>query len=117
MSRKGGEGQSINGTQFPQGFLGTQARLRFRLSSMQTVVRDPALLFARAEVRLERRADGSLILNSAQPLGRYPATLSEHLLRWAGETPERDFILERTASGAWSGVTYPDGAGCGGGRA
>jgi feruloyl-CoA synthase len=84
---------------------------------MQTVVRDPALLFARAEVRLERRADGSLILNSAQPLGRYPATLSEHLLRWAGETPERDFILERTASGAWSGVTYPDGAGCGGGRA
>ncbi len=94
------------------GFLGTGAPIHFRLRTMvgahlrQKVIRDPALLFARAEVRLERRADGSLLLKAAQPLGPYPTTLSEHLLRWAREAPERDFLVERNSAGVWMGVTY-----------
>jgi feruloyl-CoA synthase len=71
-----------------------------------TVVRDPAVLFARADVRVERRGDGSILLNATQPLGPYPRSLSEHLLHWAQRTPERAFLLERGEDGQWHGVTY-----------
>jgi len=70
------------------------------------VVRDPASLFAKAEVRLMRRADGSAVLSSLQPLGPYPRSLSEYLLHWAHMAPDRPFLLERTHDGSWQGVTY-----------
>jgi hypothetical protein len=43
------------------------------------VVRDPTRLFAKAAVRVERRADGSILLNATQPLGKYPRAINEHL--------------------------------------
>jgi feruloyl-CoA synthase len=67
---------------------------------------DSNALFARAEVRLERRPDGCIFLNSTQPLLPYPSSMNAHLLRWAREAPQRDFLLERAANGAWQGVTY-----------
>jgi feruloyl-CoA synthase len=65
-------------------------------------------LFARAEVRLDRRPDGCLLLNSTQPLLPYPSSMNAHLLRWAREAPQRDFLLERAANDTWQGVTYSE---------
>jgi feruloyl-CoA synthase len=70
------------------------------------VVRDPSVLFAPPAVRVERRQDGSILLNAVQPLGSYPTALSEHLLYWARKAPDRAFILERDQTGVWMGATY-----------
>jgi feruloyl-CoA synthase len=70
------------------------------------VVRDPTALFAKAEVQVTRRADGSILLASPQPLGQYPQSLSEYLLYWVRRAPERPFLLERARDGSWRGVTY-----------
>jgi feruloyl-CoA synthase len=70
------------------------------------VVRDPIRLFAKAAVGVERRADGSILLNAAQPLGKYPRALNEHLVSWAQRAQERPFLLERGGDGSWHGVTY-----------
>jgi feruloyl-CoA synthase len=59
-----------------------------------------------AEVRVERRADGSYLLRSPHELGPYPRCLTERLAHWAREAPERDFLAQRDASGAWRRVTY-----------
>jgi feruloyl-CoA synthase len=64
------------------------------------------VLFATADVRVERRGDGSILLNATQPLGPYPRSLSEHLLHWAQRTPERAFLLERGEDEQWRGVRY-----------
>jgi feruloyl-CoA synthase len=70
------------------------------------VVRDPTRLFAKAAVSVERRADGSILLNATQPLGKYPRAINEHLVCWAQRAPERAFLLERGSDGSWNGVTY-----------
>src|SRR3981081_3316203 len=72
------------------------------------VVRDPAALFAKAEGRLTRRADVSIVLGSPQSLGPYPRCLSEYLLHWARRSPERPFLLERSRDSSWRGVTYAE---------
>ena len=59
-----------------------------------------------AEVVLERRPDGATLLRSPEPLGPYPAKLTERFAHWARATPERVFIAERDASGAWRKLTY-----------
>ena len=41
------------------------------------------------------RADGSLILRSADPLGDYPVTVVHSLREWAGIAPEHPLISER----------------------
>ena len=43
----------------------------------------------------EDRADGSILLTSAYPLGPVVETTGDWLHRWAGETPDRVFIAER----------------------
>jgi len=58
------------------------------------------------EVDVERRADGTMILRSSQPLGPYPGKLTERLDHWAKATPDRVFMAERDASGGWRTVTY-----------
>jgi feruloyl-CoA synthase len=34
--------------------------------------------------------------------------MNAHLLRWAREAPQRDFLLERAANDTWQGVTYSE---------
>ena len=58
------------------------------------------------DVRVECRADGSFLLRSPQPLGPYPAKLTERLEHWAHATPDRIFLAQREASGSWRTVTY-----------
>jgi feruloyl-CoA synthase len=63
------------------------------------------LRFAPAEVELERRPDGCMVLRSPQPLGAYPRCVGEWLVQWARQAPERVFLAERQGD-AWRKVTY-----------
>jgi len=64
-----------------------------------------SLHFAPAEVDVERRADGTQVLRSPQALAPYARSLGEHLVRWAGEAPERTFLAER-AGADWRRLSY-----------
>ena len=63
------------------------------------------LRFADAQVHVERRANGELVLCSGAPLGPYARCVGEWLEHWAREAPERVFIAERQGEG-WREVTY-----------
>jgi len=63
------------------------------------------LRFAPAKVLVEKRADGSTVLRSPQPLGAHARAVGEWLVRWAAEAPERVFLAER-AGDAWRRVSY-----------
>ncbi|HEV7370263.1 feruloyl-CoA synthase [Arenibaculum sp.] len=62
--------------------------------------------FARPDIRVERRPDGSLLLRSADRVTADPRCLDDHLARWAAETPDRDFLAQRGADGQWRRVGY-----------
>ncbi len=59
-----------------------------------------------AEVRVERDARGRFLLRHAAPLGACPPRLTDRLLRWAGEAPERSFVAKRGGDGAWRRISY-----------
>ena len=66
-----------------------------------------SLRFAPARVEIERRADGSQILRSPEPLRPIARATGEWLLRWAAAAPDRTFLAERSGDG-WRRVTYSD---------
>src|SRR3954469_7519969 len=51
--------------------------------------------FAPAEVDLEKRGDGTLILRSPQKLGPYSRCITEWLMQWSDRDPARLFLAER----------------------
>jgi feruloyl-CoA synthase len=59
-----------------------------------------------ADVDIERRADGSILLRSPHALGTYPTRLTERLVHWAQAAAARRFIAQRGADGAWRSLTY-----------
>ena len=63
------------------------------------------LRLAPPEVRVERRADGAMVLRSPQKLGAHARAVGEWLLRWAQAAPQRTFLAER-ADGGWRKVSY-----------
>ena len=60
----------------------------------------------RRAVEIERRADGSILMRSKEPLGPYPKVLTERLFSTAAAHPERVFVAERGRSGGWETLTY-----------
>ncbi|MDH4175767.1 MAG: feruloyl-CoA synthase [Betaproteobacteria bacterium] len=70
----------------------------------ETAFRRVVLGPARVEVR--RDAGGGYRLRSPAPLGAYPAKLTERLLRWAREFPERTFVAKRVKGGDWRRIGY-----------
>jgi feruloyl-CoA synthase len=58
------------------------------------------------EVVVDRRADGTIYLNSPHALPDYPDKLTERLVHWAAAAPERVFMADRGADGQWRRVTY-----------
>ena len=64
--------------------------------------------FAPARVLAERRADGSILLTSPEPLGPHESSLGEMLRRWGREAPDRLFLAERDPSGGWRKVTWAE---------
>ena len=63
--------------------------------------------FAPAGVDLERRADGSTLLRSPQPLALPARAVGEWLVQWAGRAPSRTFLAERAGDG-WRKLAYAE---------
>jgi len=66
---------------------------------------------APARVELEKRADGSQLLRSPQKLGRYARCVTEWLVQWSDQAPDRVFLAERSSSGQWKTLTYREAYG------
>ena len=66
--------------------------------------------FAPAEVDLEKRADGTLILRSPQKLGPYSRCITEWLMQWSDRDPARLFLAERKGE-AWRRISYREAYG------
>jgi len=58
------------------------------------------------DVILETRADGTIHIRAAQPLGRYHRKLSDALEHWARTAPDRVFVAQRDSQGNWRKLSY-----------
>jgi feruloyl-CoA synthase len=65
------------------------------------------LRFARASVNVNKRADGTLVLQSPYGLEPFPRAAGEWLVHWTRSTPDATFLAER-AGESWRRVTYAD---------
>ena len=63
------------------------------------IVRDPARLFAPPQMRVTRRGDGSILLDSPMPLEDYARCVGDDLEYWARQAPDRPFLQERDETG------------------
>jgi feruloyl-CoA synthase len=63
-----------------------------------------------ADVEIERRADGAILLRSPHALSAYPNKLTERMAHWARQAPARTFIAQREAKagGDWRRLSYGD---------
>src|SRR5262249_47009087 len=66
--------------------------------------------FAPAQVDLEKRADGTLLLRSPQKLGPYSRCITEWLVEWSDREPTRVFLAERKGEG-WRSISYREAYG------
>jgi feruloyl-CoA synthase len=64
------------------------------------------IFYAEPRVIREQRADGSIVLRSAHALTPYEPSLVALFRKAVERAPDRLFIAERDASGAWAGLTY-----------
>lgn len=63
------------------------------------------------EVVVERNAEGVTYVRLAQPLGPYPARMTDRLDYWAEHVPDRTYIAKRLpgpngVGGEWGRITY-----------
>ncbi len=61
-----------------------------------------------ADVVVERRGDGTILMRSPHPLPPFPRTLTERLLHWAKAAPDRVFLAQHEAAGGWRTLTYAE---------
>ncbi len=59
-----------------------------------------------ASVAVRPDGQGGFHLESPAPLGPYPARLTERLLQYATEAPDRTFIAKRAPGGEWCRISY-----------
>ncbi len=59
-----------------------------------------------ADVAVERRSDGAILLRSPHALHPYPENLTSRLAHWARVAPERRLIAQRDAGGGWRSLNY-----------
>ena len=59
-----------------------------------------------ADVVVERRDDGAIVMRSPHPLPAYPRMLTERLIHWAKTAPERTFMAQRDAVAGWRTMSY-----------
>jgi len=69
-------------------------------------VKTRSVRLAAPAVSVERRADCAIVVRSRDPLGPYPAKLTERLDYWAAQAPERVFLAQRGPDGGWRRITY-----------
>jgi feruloyl-CoA synthase len=78
------------------------------MSSLAQVPFKPIEFLSR-DVSLERRADGSIILESNHKLKPYEKCVPAFLAKWAREAPERVWLAQRRGpQRAWFKVTYAE---------
>ena len=53
-----------------------------------------------------RRSGETVYMQSRRALGPYPVRITERLEHWAERAPDRVFLAQRDATGAWCRVTY-----------
>ncbi|XDA96972.1 feruloyl-CoA synthase [Sulfitobacter sp. LCG007] len=58
----------------------------------------------------ERRADGSILVWTEEPLGPYPRCITERFMEWAAEAPERVWIAQRDPEGRLVELAYGEAA-------
>ncbi len=51
---------------------------------------------------------GVLYVKDRRSLGAFPGRITEWLDDWAARAPDRAFLVERDAAGAWVSLTYAD---------
>src|SRR5580698_1338427 len=59
-----------------------------------------------AEVAVERRSDGAILMRSPLQLLPHPQKITERLVHWAKVAPDRVFLAQRDATGDWRTLTY-----------
>ncbi len=57
---------------------------------------------------LEVRGDGIKVLRSTEPLGAYPVRITDRLVQWAQQVPDRTFVAKRHHGGDWRCVSYAE---------
>lgn len=57
-------------------------------------------------MKVESRADGSIIASSPMEIGPYPAKATDWLDKWAREAPDRIFLAQRDGNGPWRTITF-----------
>jgi feruloyl-CoA synthase len=55
---------------------------------------------------VDLRPNGSIYVRSSQPLGEYPARVTDRLEYWAERAPNRIFLAQRAVNGEWQSITY-----------
>ena len=60
------------------------------------------------EVIVEHNAEGVAYVRLAQPLGPYPARMTDRLDYWADHVPDRTYIAKRVNGGDWRRITYAE---------
>ena len=80
------------------------------MTAAAVISRDnPETLFATPAIVADRRADGSIILKSTEPLRPSARCVGDWLEHWARAPPERIFLRERASVDVhWAAVTYKD---------
>jgi feruloyl-CoA synthase len=58
------------------------------------------------EIDIERRPDGTILVQSRFPLGDYPQRITDRLVYWATHAPDRTFMAARDLNGEWRHITY-----------
>jgi len=80
------------------------ALTKAQLASSQPPLRPVKL--GPADVAVERRGDGTILMRSPHPLPDYPKNLTQRLVHWAAAAPDRVFLAQRDASGGWRTLSY-----------
>jgi len=59
-----------------------------------------------ADVLVERRSDGAILMRAPHKLPPHPQKLTERLMHWAEIAPDRVFLAQRDAAGGWRTMSY-----------
>lgn len=65
------------------------------------------IAFGNPRVTIEQRSDGATIVRPAMPLMDYPDRITDRLLHWAREAPDRTYMAERDGDG-WRRISYAE---------
>jgi len=61
-----------------------------------------------AQAVVAERRGGSVVLRSSRALPAYPRSMTERFDEWAARAPDRVFLAQRGADGAWRKLTYAE---------